>query len=157
MFPLARTKTGVESANKGALFDVSKHVFARLETGGFKALSQPEQVFVCIWELDTEVNNGGFHQYYFNDGGDRAVDAVRSLEAIGAPQTAALVTRANRLFGPSGPFRDRWKRQEQLNALSRSDLEVMHEIDAQFYKYKENLKSLLRAFVDENRDGIRIE
>ncbi len=30
--------------------------------GGCADLSEPEWTFVCVWELESEVNNGGFEQ-----------------------------------------------------------------------------------------------
>ena len=32
----------------------------------YDQLSFPERVFVLIWELESEVNNGGFHQYFLH-------------------------------------------------------------------------------------------
>jgi hypothetical protein len=63
-------------------------------------------VFVCVWELEADVNNGGFDQYYFNSSGDLAGDAVESLNAIGAKNTADVVRQANALFGAGGPAVD---------------------------------------------------
>src|SRR5262249_4482588 len=139
------------------LFAISEKVLKRAADHGFESLNRAEQIFLCIWELEAEVNNGGFHQYYFNDGGDRAAEAVEALETIGAARTAGVVTRANALFGMPGPPRDRNKRQEQLEALSETNLAAMDEIDGQFYKYEENLAALLSAFVRQNMDGAQVE
>lgn len=35
----------------------------------YEALSRAEQIFLMIWELEAEVNNGGFHQYFSNSSG----------------------------------------------------------------------------------------
>ena len=35
-------------------------------------------------ELEAEINNGGFDQYFFNSAGDKAAEAINALEAIGA-------------------------------------------------------------------------
>ena len=45
-------------------------------------------------------------------------DRIAALDAIGAPQMAAIVREANRLFPDGVPPRDRELRQEQLDALS---------------------------------------
>ena len=54
------------------LFKVSDSVFDRYGKLGYEKLTWPEKVFVCVWGLEGEVNNGGFDQYYFNSSGDHA-------------------------------------------------------------------------------------
>lgn len=43
---------------------VSEAVWAREAAYGFRALSTAERVFLCVWNLEAEVNNGGFEQFY---------------------------------------------------------------------------------------------
>lgn len=50
---------------------------------------------MCAVELHSEVVNGGFNQYYFNSGGDRADCARRTFDLLGADRIADLVKRAN--------------------------------------------------------------
>lgn len=72
----------------------------------FSDLSRPERVFILVWELEAEVNNGGFSQFYFNSAADRARDTAAALRTIGAERTASIVDRANASF-PGGPPADR--------------------------------------------------
>jgi hypothetical protein len=72
------------SSGRPDLFKISDSVFDRYWKLGYAELTQPERVFLCIWGLEGEVNNGGFDQYYFNTAGDHALDVVKSLQAIGA-------------------------------------------------------------------------
>lgn len=59
--------------------------------------------------VEGEVNNGGFHQFFYNSAGDNTVETMRVLEIIGAHNMAAIVTRAAAI--PSGiPSRDRFAR-----------------------------------------------
>lgn len=37
-----------------------------------------------MWELEAEVNNGGFIRFYSNSTGDRARETAAALRAIGA-------------------------------------------------------------------------
>ena len=45
------------------LIKISEHPATQFWKLDFNQLTQPEQVFRCIWELESEVNNGGFEQY----------------------------------------------------------------------------------------------
>jgi hypothetical protein len=114
-------------------------------------LSAPERVFICIWQLESEINNGGFHQYYFNSAGDLAIEAPSALEAIGAPLSAEIVRGANAVF-PGGPSPDRDAREESLEGISDDEFE---QFDDRFLEYQEDLSFLLYTYVQTNREEIR--
>src|SRR4051812_22979663 len=57
-------------------------------------MTEPQKVFYCIQELEREVNNGGFNQYFINLSGDYAHETIKSLHAIGANTTAVILQRA---------------------------------------------------------------
>ena len=82
------------------LIDLSERSATRFFDAPFAQLTVPEQVFVAVWTLESDVNNGGFDQYYLNSSGDYAWFAPAALRAIGAEQTAAIAERANAAFGP---------------------------------------------------------
>jgi len=54
----------------------------------FSELSPSERVFILIWDLEAEVNNGGFNQFFFNSAGDRASATPAALRAIGRSRSA---------------------------------------------------------------------
>lgn len=139
------------------LFKVSDRVFDRYAKIGYDKLAQPEKVFVCIWGLEGEVNNGGLDQYYFNSSGDHALDAVSSLEAIGAKHTADVIRQANALFGEKGPSPHRFTRQKQLDALGDAKTKKMNEIEEAFFKYEDKLEQLLETYVFKNAEAFGLK
>jgi hypothetical protein len=72
-------------------------VLLPLSRAGFASLSPAEQAFVLIWDLEADVNNGGFNQYFFNSDFDPGV-VPHALRAIGADRAARIVERALALF-----------------------------------------------------------
>jgi hypothetical protein len=64
-----------------ALSESEKTDFGRIE---FSQQTEEQQVFSAIWDLESEVNNGGFEQYFCNLGGDTANFVPTALERIGA-------------------------------------------------------------------------
>ena len=56
---------------------------------------------MCAVELDGEVRNGGFNQYYYNSGGERAERAKNTFIKLGANQIADVVKRANEQYTAS--------------------------------------------------------
>lgn len=135
------------------LAEVGQFVFKREDTVGYEKLSWPEKVFICVKDIDGEVNTGGFDQYYFNSSGDHALDAVAALEAIDAKRTAGLVRQTNALFGDGGPSRDRLARQKQLDALRDGTGKEMDEIETEFYEGGEDLDGLLKNYISKNADA----
>jgi hypothetical protein len=100
-----------------SLDEACDRALSRYFDNGFNALTTDEQLLVVIWGLEPDVNNGGFHQYYFNSYGDFARGASRMLREIGANNMAQIVDEANAVFGPVGPPDDRDERQKALAAM----------------------------------------
>jgi hypothetical protein len=134
------------------LIRISEAVWAREAALGVEGLSAAERVFLCVWNLEAEVNNGGFEQFFMNSAGDNAAETPSALRQIGAPQVAAIAHEANSVFGPSGPPADRDERATALERLGGPAKDALSSLDARFYKYPDNLEALLRQFVDRNRE-----
>jgi len=138
-------------AQEKLLFDYADVAFDRLAKVGYDELDSIEKVFVCVWSLEGEVNNGGFEQYYFNTSGDWAIDTPNALLAIGVTHTAAIVNRGNALFGDSGPSPDSNTRQNQLDGLSESAQNQLNSLDNEFYRYTDDLSALLVVFLSRHQ------
>jgi hypothetical protein len=136
--------------DRASLFKINDAISAKVSEFGYEKLFPPEKLFFCVWELENDVNNDGFHGYYFGSSGNQAHDAVESLRTIGARHTADLVKGVNSLFGPDGPSIEWFKRQEQLNGLPESAAKLMSRADQEFYLYKDDLEALLIAYVRSN-------
>ena len=113
----------------------------------YEKQSKPQQVFSAVWGLESEVNNGGFAQYFENLAGEMAVDAEGSLRAIGARRAAEVVAKAVALFPEGPPPRNRDARQQRLAGASAQVRAAWERLDQQFCKYPDDLTSLLYAWV----------
>jgi hypothetical protein len=60
------------------------------------------KVFSSIWAVESEVNNGGFSQYFLNSSSETAGFVVEALETIDAPRTADICRRAIAAAFPDG-------------------------------------------------------
>jgi hypothetical protein len=132
------------------LYQVSEAVWARVAKHGISGLTEPEGVFLRVWNLEGEVNNGGFAQYFENSAGDYAAGTPDALRSVGATEMAALIEQAMQPFGPSGPPADRNARAKAIDALPASARELWSQLDDQFYKLA-SPEDGLRALVDKNR------
>jgi len=125
-----------------------EEALSRFDGDNFDRLTVADQVLVTIWGLEADVNNGGFDQYYFNGSGDQAFFAPQALGLIGAHRMAAIVSRANAVFGPGGPSRTRTARQAQLVLVAPDGAEgPWEQLDSEFYEYPDDIYALVAAFV----------
>jgi hypothetical protein len=95
--------------------------------------------------VEDEVNNGGFHQFFYNNAGDNTEETIQALEAIGATQMADIVRRAAAMFPGGMPPKNRFSRQGVLlENFPRA--EAFKSLDDEFFAYPENLTSLLDRY-----------
>jgi hypothetical protein len=112
-------------------------------------MSRKQSVVWQVCWVETEVNNGGFHQYFFNSTGDVALESVVLLRKIGAPETANLVEAGCKLFPDGKPAKDLYERRAQLERFTLQDEAALHELDERFYWRKEDLNLLLKQWWDK--------
>ena len=60
--------------------------------------NKSKQAIYMIWCLESEVNNGGFNQFYFNTSGQFADLIPDALKLVGAMKFAELMNRANSTY-----------------------------------------------------------
>jgi hypothetical protein len=117
----------------------------------YNQLSFPERVFGLIWELESEVNNGGFRQYFLNSTGTLAPHVIDALNAVGAARTAALVQEALAQVGDNIPWSDDIARRAMINSLSLQIEEKLNELDQVFYvSPPDDLTTLIRRASNRN-------
>jgi hypothetical protein len=132
------------------LIDLSESEMTRFGKEEFAQQSFPQKVFSAIWAVESEVNNGGFSQYFLNSSAESAAFVEKALETIGAPKTASICNRAITTAFPKGlpPT------EETINSVAAdfSDhiLERLEPLDQEFIAYPHNLTELLFAYVSEH-------
>lgn len=113
----------------------------------FALQSFPQKVFSSIWTVESEVNNGGFSQYFLNSSAETAPFVAEALDTIGAPKTAVICSRAVERALPNGlPATP----NEISSAAAEFSDEILAELDAidrEFLAYPHDLTDLLFAYV----------
>ncbi|HEX3864405.1 MAG TPA: DMP19 family protein [Stellaceae bacterium] len=136
------------------LIDFAESADCRFWSVDFAELSPPERVFGVIWELESEVNNGGFQQYFLNSSGACVPEVVGALKAIAANKAAELVERAIETVGPGIQWADHEARQEKIDVLPEATLDALDKLDQAFMAYPDNLTALLYEYVCDHRQEI---
>jgi hypothetical protein len=114
---------------------------------GVAVLTRPELDAYLLYELASEVDNGGFHQFFFNSAGDCAVETTKAIENVDIGELRALYTRVMSAFPDAKPAEDRTTRWKQLSAIKTT----WEDEDNAFFKlhYDALLATYLRAHVAE--------
>jgi hypothetical protein len=83
---------------------------------------------------ESEVSNGGLHQFFSNPTGILAPEAVQAFRRIGFADAAGILERAMGFFGTPYP-RDQELRLERLRTRqgeTRKEWDPFHELDDEF-------------------------
>lgn len=115
-------------------------------------LTDQQKTFFFNQELEREVNNGGFHQYFLNSSGAYAHETLASLESIGAELTAGILLMAINCFPEGKVPKDDEQRRKLLTEMSADHLHTLERMDQTFFCYEENLNELNIAYVRKFRD-----
>lgn len=97
------------------------------------------------WEVEAEVNNGGFHQYYWNTQDRYSREAVNGFEFFGAVKHAALMREANSVRAEEIDALAKFRKEDTSEAFAESS-EASHlgPPDERFFALDESL-SMLRV------------
>ncbi len=127
--------------------------YERIESHGFESLAPSERASFGLTWLYMETNNGGLHQFFFNDAGKLAPDALRGLEMVGAPATASILRRAMSVF-PGGvvPPEQADRREFLCEILTPEQEELLDDLTTEFYQSPEPVADLLDAYVAQHAE-----
>ena len=104
------------------------------ETQVVAALPPGVRALYLTWVVESEVNNGGFDQYYGNTADRFSDQAVDAFEFFGATELASLMREANRVRADErqqklGPLDDRYyELGDKLSALRIAKIRAQPEL-----------------------------
>ena len=98
----------------------------------FSEQSHEQRVFSAIWGLESQVNSGGFIQFFNNEEPDLVAFAPAALRLIGAVNCAEIVGSAVAVA---------------QNRDAREVADHLERLEEQFYSYPDNLTDLLFSYV----------
>lgn len=105
----------------------------------FELLSPARRAVLLAEQLEAQVNNGGFDQFYLNSSGNGARWTPEALRLLGQDHLAALVERCNAAFDGKldgtfdGPPRERGQRLAAMSELPDLVRDSWGRADDEFY------------------------
>lgn len=118
----------------------------------FTAQSSPQKVFSAIWGAESEINNGGFVQYFQNTSCETAAFTVEAFTAVGATRTADICRRAIEVAFPDGLPSSPGASSVAAADFTNETMEQLEALDSEFFQYPHNLTDLLFAFVSKHQE-----
>jgi hypothetical protein len=109
------------------------------------------EAFYATWLVESEVMNGGFHQYFWNSSSEFAEITASALTTIGDPVAAQIMTRALATANNELPITSQYMKQGTLQAFSESaKRSALSAFDAPFCKRAESFSALRIRYVRTN-------
>ncbi|CAN5518459.1 hypothetical protein BH09VER1_BH09VER1_51320 [soil metagenome] len=108
--------------------------------GDYAKIPEAQRDILLVEELDGEVCNGGFDQYYLNSSGNNAREALAALKRMADTERAVIMQASMDLFGSKGPSADREKRNAQQEKMTDEQGEKMGKLDTAWYAVPESLE-----------------
>ncbi len=122
---------------------------------GEENLTQEERIILIIEALESEVNNGGYEQFFGNTSGEYAPVLVDALNRIGLPGTAVISQQAIDALGIRGPLTvDAIDRAMQEESEERT--KKLQACDKRYFAEAGDLSGPLLEFIKANRASIRL-
>ncbi|HZW91521.1 MAG TPA: DUF4375 domain-containing protein [Candidatus Eremiobacteraceae bacterium] len=118
--------------------------------GGFDALTDAEKLYYALTLFQNEVNNGGFHQFFFNSSGSYYDLIENGLVTFDEPRMLELLHHAKQLVFPEITIPADLEKRRRLMPEPAPDLmNKLDALDQQFYRSPDNLSAKLEAFARE--------
>ncbi|MGE6355326.1 DMP19 family protein [Flavobacterium sp. NPDC079362] len=115
--------------------------------------NKSKQAIYMIWTLESEVNNGGYNQFYFNSSGQFYKYLPDALKLVGANKYAELTKRGNEIFEKENP-KITQHQDGTIEGFSKSyEDNPLNKFDEEFYKLyeTENLQQLQVDFIIKHK------
>lgn len=131
----------------------------------FRQMPRQLQVVWLINELEAEVNNGGYLQFFTNSSGRYVDETIEALNLIGATYNHQLLLNAVEILLKHNEntkvLNEKLSSKTMYQIFDFSELyendelqEELNELDKAFYLYKEKLSELKMEYFEINADSL---
>lgn len=128
----------------------------RAASHGDSSLNEEEWTILCIEALEREVNNGGYHQFFFNKP-EYAPRVVAALQRIGCNETARITQDAFRVLGLPSDFTAKDIEVALERDPDQSLIDALRDCcDHAYYSSGESIGDRLFEYIKRHADAIRI-
>ncbi len=117
-----------------------------------KRLSPGQKALYFFWYLDSEVSNGGFIQFYWNENRKYLSAILEGLKLVDDKAMIKLVEAADRIYTKNTSRFQVGDSQENFEKLY-NELADFEELDLQYFESNDTTMELIEAYIRENPDA----
>lgn len=110
-------------------------------------LTEAERNVRLVWELDGQVCNGGFMQYFTNPSGEHTPLAVDAFVSIGAGKAATIVEAAIAHMPAELDWTDHQRRIDNFDEVSKEVWDAVDALDTRYYGLRDSVFELLADYI----------
>ena len=114
-------------------------------------MSDAEGVVLAVEALEREVNNGGYHQFFFNSSRLFTPVVAKALDLIGCPVTAQITRDAIATLKLSD-----LDREPDVGTEDEARDQKLDACDQRYYQSGEDIAGQLFGFIRDQRRSIRL-
>lgn len=121
-----------------------------------KRLSPGQKALYFFWYLDSEVTNGGFIQFYWNENRNYLSPILKGLKLIGDNEMIQLLEKADKIYLKNA---DKFKLEDSQENFEKlyNELTEFEEHDLKFFDIHDNTMDLIEKYARENsRDFLNL-
>ena len=107
------------------------------------AMTEPERNVALADRMWGQINNGGYEQYFFNDGLEYPKECLNALNTIGLPRSAALLKEALEVLGDTTEY----------TIASDEIRAALSDLDDRFYRIEDEPFPQTAAYIRANVDA----
>jgi hypothetical protein len=137
------------SAKRNPFFVLYRSLIERVchSPSGFDTLPDAEKLYYALTLFQNEVNNGGFHQFFFNRSGSYYDLIENGLVRFNELRTLELLHQAKNIVFPEIAVQGDTRTRRDLGPAPAGDLmNKLNELDQCFYRCPDSLSAKLKAF-----------
>ncbi len=154
------TEKAIDTTSEDKLLFLVFNVLSQKQAGEYEdefkkvmSWNASQQAIYMIWLLESEVNNGGYNQFYYNSSGQFYKLLPDALKLIGANKFADLTERANKIYEQE---KDKITKHQDgsVEGFSKSyDNNPLNKLDDEFYNLykKEDLEKLQIDYIRSHK------
>jgi hypothetical protein len=129
------------------LYTLFEQTSKKFWDSGFSNLSEQEKVVICIWELESQVGNGGFKQFFWQATVEASLNCIWALKLIDAHKIFEIVSEAYSAFPKDFPMEDLDERQEFIDEHEDKLETIWERLDNIFWNSEEKLNQLVKDYL----------
>jgi hypothetical protein len=127
------------------------YTYETMEELQWEELPYGFRIALLVNGFDSEVANGGFHQFLWNPAGDYTLETLKILKEIGAVQGVQLLEQALAVFPNRKPPEDYYLRDEQIRRLNEEQTEHLSKLSEAYYQQDEDLFEVAASYLKQHK------